>query len=163
MEKWSRWQNPMPLKLLAFYSFLPIVQTLHKMEFPWVYEFSQLLYLMFSLHLFSHDALLNLFLSISVLDVSSVQISHSFMSNFGDTMDCSMPGFPVHHQLLELTKTHVHRVSGAKQPSHSPSSFFHLQSFPASGSFPLSLFFTSGGQSIGVSASASVLLMNIQD
>ena len=38
-----------------------------------------------------------------------------------------------------------------------------LQSFPASGSFPMSQFFTSGGQSIGVSASASVLLMNIQD
>ena len=38
-----------------------------------------------------------------------------------------------------------------------------LQSFPASGSFPMSHFFTSGGQSIGVSASASVLPMNIQD
>ena len=38
-----------------------------------------------------------------------------------------------------------------------------LQSFPASGSFPMSQFFTSGDQSIGVSASASVLPMNIQD
>ena len=38
-----------------------------------------------------------------------------------------------------------------------------LQSFPASGSFPMSQFFTLGGQSIGVSASASVLPMNIQD
>ena len=38
-----------------------------------------------------------------------------------------------------------------------------LQSFPASGSFPVSQFFTSGGQSIGVSASTSVLPMNIQD
>ena len=38
-----------------------------------------------------------------------------------------------------------------------------LQSFPASGSFPMSQFFTSGGQSIGTSASASVLPMNIQD
>ena len=38
-----------------------------------------------------------------------------------------------------------------------------LQSFPASGSFQMSQFFTSGGQSIGVSASASVLPMNIQD
>ena len=38
-----------------------------------------------------------------------------------------------------------------------------LQSFPASGSFPTSQFFTSGGQSIGVSASASVLSVNIQD
>ena len=39
---------------------------------------------------------------------------------------------------------------------------FHLQSFPSSGSFPLSQFFTSGGQNIGVSASASVLPINIQ-
>ena len=38
-----------------------------------------------------------------------------------------------------------------------------LQSFPASGSFPMSQLFTSGGQSIGVSASASVLPMNTQD
>ena len=41
--------------------------------------------------------------------------------------------------------------------------FFHLQSFPASGSFPVSRFFPSGGQSIGVSASTSVLPMNIKD
>ena len=39
----------------------------------------------------------------------------------------------------------------------------HIQSFPASGSFPMSQLFTWGGQSIGVSASASVLPMNIQD
>ena len=39
----------------------------------------------------------------------------------------------------------------------------HLQSFPASGSFPMNQFFTSGSQSIGASASASVLPMNIQD
>ena len=41
--------------------------------------------------------------------------------------------------------------------------FSHLQSFSASGSFPVSQFFVSGGQSIGVSASASGLLLNIQD
>ena len=40
--------------------------------------------------------------------------------------------------------------------------FSHLQSFPTSGSFPMSRFFASGGQSIGVSVSASVLPMNIQ-
>ena len=33
-------------------------------------------------------------------------------------MDCSTPGFPVHHQFLELTQTHVHRVGDAIQPSH---------------------------------------------
>ena len=40
---------------------------------------------------------------------------------------------------------------------------FHLQSFPAPGSFPVSQFFTSGGQSIRASASASVFPINIQD
>ena len=37
-------------------------------------------------------------------------------------MDCSTPGFPVHHQLLEPAQTHVHRVSDAIQPSHPLSS-----------------------------------------
>ena len=80
-------------------------------------------------------------------------------------MDCSMPGFPVHHQLPELAQTQVHRVGDAIQPSHplsSPSPAF-LKSFPASESFQIGQFFTSGGQSIIVSASASVLPVNIQD
>ena len=39
-----------------------------------------------------------------------------------DPMDCHMPGFPVHHQISELAKTHVHRVGDAIQPSHPLSS-----------------------------------------
>ena len=39
-----------------------------------------------------------------------------------DPMNCSMPGLPVHHQLLEFAQTHVHRVSDAIQPSHPLSS-----------------------------------------
>ena len=39
-----------------------------------------------------------------------------------DPMSCSTPGLPVHHQLLELTQTHVHRVGDAIQPSHPLSS-----------------------------------------
>ena len=39
-----------------------------------------------------------------------------------DPMDCSTPGFPVHHQLLEFTQTHVRRVSDAIRPSHPRSS-----------------------------------------
>ena len=39
-----------------------------------------------------------------------------------DPMDCSTPGFLIHHQLLELTQTHVHRDSDTIQPSH-PLSF----------------------------------------
>ena len=69
-------------------------------------------------------------------------------------MDCSIPGFPVHHQLVEPTQTPVHCVRDGIQPSHplsspSPPTF----NLPASGSFPMSPFFASGGQSNGVSAS----------
>ena len=71
---------------------------------------------------------------------------------------------PVQHQLLDLTQPHVHQVSDAIQPSHSLSSRLLWPSIlPASGSFPKIRFFPSGGQSIGVSALASVLPMNIQD
>ena len=82
-----------------------------------------------------------------------------------DPMDCNTPGLPVHHQLLEFTQTHVNWVSGAIQPSHplsspSPPAFSLSQH---QGSFQMSQFFTSDGQSTGVSALASVLPMNTQD
>ena len=81
-----------------------------------------------------------------------------------DPMNCNMPGLPVHHQLPEFTETHVHRVGDAIQPSSSVVPFSSCpQSLPASESFPMSQLFAWGGQSIGVSASASVLTMNIQD
>ena len=50
----------------------------------------------------------------------SVQFSSVTQSctTLWDPMDCSMPGFPVHHQLLELAQTHVHLIDFAIQPSH---------------------------------------------
>ena len=48
----------------------------------------------------------------------SVQFSSSIVSKLCDPMDCSTPGFPVHHQLPEPIQTHVHSVSDAIQPSH---------------------------------------------
>ena len=80
-------------------------------------------------------------------------------------MDCRTADLPVHQQLPEFTQTHVHGVSDAIQQSHPLSS----PSPPAlnlsqhQGFFQMSQLFTSGGQSIGVSASASVLPMNTQD
>ena len=71
-----------------------------------------------------------------------------------DPMNCSTPGIPVHHQLLEFTQTHVHWVSDAIQPSHPLSC---PQSLPASESFPMSELFAWGGQGTGVSALASFL------
>ena len=50
-------------------------------------------------------------------------------------MDCSMPGFLVHHQLLELAQTHVYRVSDAIQPCHPPS---HPLLFPSPPAFRFS-------------------------
>ena len=93
-------------------------------------------------------------------------VSHSVMSHFLRLHGLQHTGFSVHHQLPELTQTHIHWVGDAIQLSHpllSPSPTSHLQSFPASGSFQMRNLFASGGQSFGVSASASVLPMNIQD
>ena len=69
-----------------------------------------------------------------------------------------------HHQFLEFTQTHVHRVGDAIQPSHPVLPFSScLQSFPASESFQMSQLSTSCGQSIGVWASTSVPPVNTQD
>ena len=68
----------------------------------------------------------------------------------------------VHHQLPELAQMHVRQVGDAIQPTYPVIPFSScLQSCPASGPFPMSQFFTSSGQSIEASASASVLPMNI--
>ena len=80
-----------------------------------------------------------------------------------DPMNCGTPGFPVLHYLLEFAQTHVQWVGDAIQPSHpllppSPPAL----SLSQNQSFPVSRLFISGGQSIGASASASVLPMNIQ-
>ena len=102
---------------------------------------------------------------LSIYTVSSVQFSSSVVSN------CLQP-----HGLQHIRLPCPSPTPGAYSNS-CPSSWWchptisssvapfssHLQSFPASVSLPMSQFFTSGGQSSGVSASASVLPMNIQD
>ena len=79
-------------------------------------------------------------------------------------MNRSTPGLPGHHQFPEFTQTHVHRVSDAIQPS-CPLSFPSpsvLNLSQNQGLFKWVSSSTSGDQSIGVSASTSVLPMNIQ-
>ena len=80
-------------------------------------------------------------------------------------IDYNTSGLPVHYQFPEFTQTHAHWICNAIQPSHlllSPSPpVFNI--FSTSRSFQISQLFASGGQSIGVSASTSVLPMNIQD
>ena len=101
-----------------------------------------------------------------MIPFSSVQFSSVAQScpTLCDPMNCSTPGLPVHHQLPEFTQTHVCRVGDAIQPSHPLVVPFSscLQPFPTSGSLPKSRLFASGDQSVRVSASASVLPMNIQ-
>ena len=97
--------------------------------------------------------------------IDSVQFSSVTQScpTLCDPINRSTPGLPVHYQLPEFTQTYVHRVRDAIQVSHPLSS-------PSPPALNLSqhqgLFqwvCSSGGQSIGASASASVLPMNIQD
>ena len=79
-------------------------------------------------------------------------------------MGCIMPGLTVYHQFLVYSNSSP--LSQWCHPTISSSVIPFsscLQSFPALGSFPMSQFFASGGQSVGVSASASVFPMNIQD
>ena len=103
-------------------------------------------------------------LSLSILSFRFSSVAQS-CPNICDPMDCNTPGFPVHHQFPELAQCPC-PLSQWYHPTISSSIIPFsscLQSFPASGSFPMSQFFPSGDQSAGVSASASVLPMNIQD
>ena len=97
---------------------------------------------------------------------SSVQFSRSVMSNSLQLHGlqhakppCPSPPTPrAYSNSCPLSQWYHPTTSSSVIPFA-----FHLQSFPASGCFLVSQFFASGGQSIRVSASASVLLMNIQD
>ena len=96
---------------------------------------------------------------------STVQFSRSVVSNSLRPHElqharppCPSPTPGVHLNPCPSSRWCHPTISSSVVPFSS-----HPQSFPASGSFPVSQLFTSGGQSIGVSASASVLPMNIQD
>ena len=63
-----------------------------------------------------HNSLnISAFLYLQITSFSSVTWSCQTLCNL---MDCSTPGLPVQHQLLEIAQTHIHRVSDAVQPSH---------------------------------------------
>ena len=107
------------------------------------------------------------FRKIATGDATSVQFSSvaQLYPILCDLMNRSMPGMPVHHQLprvytnsCPLSQWCHPTISSSVGPFSS-----HLQSFPASESFPVSQLFLSGGQSFGASASTSVLPMNTQD
>ena len=110
-------------------------------------------------HTHTHTHTINYY-SASVQFSSAAQLCPTLC----EPMNLSTSGLPVHNQLPEFTQTHVlsqwcyPTISSSVIPFSSCS-----QSFPASGSFPVNQLFTSGGQSVGVLASTSVLPMNTQD
>ena len=97
-------------------------------------------------------------ISIHISSASSVAQS---CPSLCDPMTCSTPGFPVHPCLLKFMSIELvmHPIISSSVVPFSSC----LQPFPATGSFQMSQFSPSGGQSIGVAALASVLPMNIQD
>ena len=104
-------------------------------------------------------------LNLDLGSVSSVQFSRSVVSSSlqphgleHTRLPCPSPIPGVYSNSCPLSRWCHPTISSSVVPFS-----FCLQSFPASGSFQMSQFFPSGGQSIGVSASISVLPMNIQD
>ena len=97
--------------------------------------------------------------------LSSLQFSPSVCLTLCDPLDCSTPGLPVHHQLPEITQTHVHWLSDAIQTFHPLSNSSPL-AFNLSKHQGLLKLVSSSHQVarvIWVSASTSVLPMNIQN
>ena len=112
------------------------------------------------------DHIINIFqfLYYSYIQNTFVQFSHSVTSDSlrphglqHTRPPCTSPAPRVYSDSCPLSQWCLPTISYSVIPFSS-----RLQSFPESGSFPVSQFFASGGQSIGVSASASVLPMNIQ-
>ena len=94
----------------------------------------------------------------------SIQFSCSVVSDSLWPHGLSMPGLPIHHQPRNLLKLmSIELVMPSNHLILCRPLLLLPSIFPASGSFQMSQLFASGGQSIGVSASTSVLPMNIQD
>ena len=94
------WSYPLDVSLFSFYSFCLSNSAFLAWLWQWFFPYSWNL----AFSIFFH-----------ILKVNSVAQSFPTLC---DLVNCSTPGFPVHHQLPELTQTHVHRVGDAIQPSH---------------------------------------------
>ena len=105
------------------------------------------------------------------IQFSSVQFSHSVMSDSLRPHGLQPASLSIYCQTsLSITNSQsllklmsIESVMPSNMPSSVVLFSYHLQSLPASGSFQMSHLFASGGQSIGLSASSSVLPMTIQD
>ena len=120
---------------------------------------------MYYMHLNMWSAYLHIFVWVCVWVCVCVQFSCSVMSDSLQPhrlqrarLPCPSPTSRAYSNSCLSSRWCHPTISSSVVPFSS-----HLQSFPAPGSFPMSQFFASGGQRIGVSASASVLTMSIQD
>ena len=122
-------------------------------------EYYELYFLLFMLYLSTHSSMdLDYFHILAVVSTSVQSLSHVqiFVTPWTAACQASL-SITNSRNLLQLMSIE------SVMPSNHLILYSYLQSFPPSGSFQMSQFFTLGGQNIGVSASASVLSMNIQD
>ena len=162
---------------LSFQWFWPMLTFVNHGSRGWWYCFLSLPVLCSPAHGTSHSLCMSTLLSGQILSTlfriitdssrslfDSVQFSSATQScpTLCDPTNCSTPGLSVHHQLppkpISINQLCHPTISSSVIPFSSCP-----QSFPASGSFQMNQLFAQGGQSIRVSASASVLPMNIQD
>ena len=142
-----------PLKFMSF------IVPIFAWNVPWYLQFSWR-----DLKFFPFCCFPPLLCTIHLRRPCSVQFSCSVMSDSLRPHESQHVRPPVHHKLPEFTQACVHQIGYTIQPFHpllSPSPPVPNPSQPQS--FPMSQLFAWGGQSIGVSASASVLPMNTQD
>ena len=138
------------MQFYGMYSF--VFFSLSVIILRFIYAFMHQLFIPFHCKVFFHCMYVLLLLCCLVAKLCSTLCN---------PMDCSTPGFPLLDYLPEFAQIHVHWVSDTISSSVFPLASCP-QSFPATGSFPMSQLISSGGQSIGASASASVLPMKIQ-
>ena len=141
----SSWFSHM--ELLTLLCLLALSSLLNLLSFYWLFYFFKLTFI-------------GVWLLCNVVGQSVHSLSRVWLCN---PMNRSMPVLPVHHQIPEFTETHVIRVGDVIQPSNPLSSPSPPAPNPSQHQGLLSQLLASGGQSTGVSASASVLPMNTQD
>ena len=110
-----------------FYSYFSLIFLSSLPCFCFFLDFTWYCFQLWSLHVWisillceflENRELLSFFFQLLMSSILSSVQSLSHIPTLHDPMDCNTPGLPVHHQLLELAQTHVHRVGDAIQPSY---------------------------------------------
>ena len=112
----------LPVKQLKYFDFQKYVKKIYAIVLSGYFSFCYKYGPKYCLVSFDKASVIHNRLVDPSFQFSSVQFSRSACPTLCDPMDCSTPGRPVHHQLLELAQTHVHWVGDAIQSSHPLSS-----------------------------------------